>query len=176
MSNLHGCINLVLEYENQHKTSHTNIRSNTYTYTCDECNMSFTQAHQYYIHCYKKHEVPIPKLDSELGIIEEIDDLLLAKYQEEDSSLKYIFDSDLGADLSNITNSRERKDLINHEYYLNENGVLYTADSTSTGETCLRIVLPKQLRKKLISEVHDGVMSAHPGIAHKCKRISDCIC
>ncbi len=62
-----------------------NITSNYHNnqiYECNECNETFKLAHQYYIHCYKEHEIPIPKLDSELGIIEEIDDILLSNYQQ----------------------------------------------------------------------------------------------
>jgi transposase InsO family protein len=174
--NLHqlkGCINLVLDYENKHRKIFNNVNSNNKNYECDECTETFKLAHNYYIHRYKEHDIPIPKLDSELGIIEEIDDIVLSDYQENDNSLKYIYDSELGVDLSNITNNRERKDLLNHEFYYNENGVLYTVDTNVNNETCLKLVLPKQLRRKLISEVHDGVMSAHPGIIHTCKRIGE---
>jgi len=175
LHNLIDSINLVLEYENKllHKTTSNHNNYVNQQYECNECHETFKLAHQYYIHCYKEHEIPLPKLDSELGIIEEIDDILLSSYQQQDNSIKYIFDSELGQNFTNISNNREKKDLLNHEFYYNENGVLYTADSTTTGETCLKLVLPKQLRRKLISEVHDGVMSAHPGIIHTCKRISE---
>ena len=85
----------------------------------------------------------------------------------------YVYDSNLGEDISYVTNNRERKDLLNHEFFFNENNVLYTIDTNDNNGTCLKLVLPKQLRNKLISEIHDGVMSAHPGITHTCKRISE---
>jgi len=116
--------------------------------------------------------MPIPKLDSELGVIQEIDDKVIKAYQENDKTLKYIYDSDLGTNLNNIKNSHEKKDLLNHEYFYNENGVLYCMD-TSSNNNKLRLVVPKSLRRKLISEVHDGIMSAHPGISHTCKKISE---
>ena len=35
-----------------------------------------------------------------------------------------------------------------------------------------RLVVPKPLRKRLISEIHDGIFSPHQGIAQTCKKIS----
>ena len=36
-----------------------------------------------------------------------------------------------------------------------------------------RLVVPKTLRKKLISEIHDGILSPHPGIAQTCRRVQE---
>ena len=170
---LRGCINLVLDYERTIKKIVNINNNNKNEYACSDCTETFKLAHKYYIHCYKEHGMPIPKLDSELGIIDEIDDVELFDMQTHDSSIEFIYRSNLGDDMSYVTNNRERKDLSNHEFFLNNKSVLYTADSNKNGETIIKLVLPKPLRIKLISEIHDGVMSAHPGIAHTCKRISE---
>ncbi|MBS1650721.1 MAG: DDE-type integrase/transposase/recombinase, partial [Bacteroidetes bacterium] len=177
LSHLTDSINLVLEYENKHhnknanKNNDENISEST-EFECEECNIIYKSEHEYYIHKYKEHNILLPTLDSDMGLINEIDDTLMKSYQEKDDTLKYIYDSDLGNNLNNIKSSREKKDLLNHEFFKNENGVLYCINSSSS-KNKLRVVLPKSLRRKLISEVHDGMMSAHPGISHTCNKISE---
>ena len=175
IGNLDQVINLVLEFENKHHDKHqNNFHDNNKheQYECKECSKMFSSEHEYYIHQYKDHNILLPKLDSELGIIDEIDDTLLSTYQNKDNSLKYIYNSELGTKLDDITNNHEKKDLINHDFFKNEQNVLYCVDTSSSSHK-LRLVVPKSLRLKLISEIHDGVMSTHPGIAHTCKRISE---
>jgi hypothetical protein len=177
ISHLTDSINLVLEYENKHhnKTVHDNSKDTVDTdieFECEECNIICKSEHEYYIHKYKEHNILLPTLDSEIGLINEIDNSLLKIYQEKDNSLKYIYDTNLGNNLNTIKSSHEKKDLLNHEFFRNEHGVLYCIN-TSSNRNKLRVVLPKPLRRKLISEIHDGIMSAHPGISHTCNKINE---
>src|SRR5690606_10626936 len=46
-------------------------------------------------------------------------------------------------------------------------------DTDTKSRTNMRLVVPRQLRRKLISEIHDGLMSAHPGINHTTRKIAE---
>jgi len=181
ISHLQDSINKVLEFESEYEKKNNSNNNNQINddqdnsntqYECDECNILFDNEHEYYIHRYKEHDIMLPRLDSDIGIVQEIDDNILKAYQEKDNTLTYIYDSDLGNNINSIKNGHEKKDLLNHEFFKNENGVLYCIDTLSNSNK-IRLVVPKHLRRKLISEVHDGLMSAHPGISHTCKKISE---
>jgi len=180
ISNLKNSTNMIVDFErnlqkqkDMKNNNNNNKNNDDENYTCEICNLDHDSYHQFLVHQHNEHQIPLPKLDSEIGMIDEIDDSLLEKEQQNDKTLSYIYDSALGSDTDKVKNMYERKSLIDYDFYKNDKGVLYCTDTSPNLKTRLRVVVPKILRRKLISEVHDGIMSPHHGIAHTCRRIQD---
>jgi transposase InsO family protein len=106
-------------------------------------------------------------------VIDEIDDEMLAKDQKSDATLSYIYENDLGKINTHVKNMHEKRTLEMNDFFETKDGVLYTVDNSPKNRGNLRLVVPKHLRRKLLSEIHDGLMSAHPGIGHMYRKISD---
>jgi transposase InsO family protein len=178
LKNLGDSINLVYEFERKWKLEHADTDENVEInlrddFQCAMCGKVLKTEHDFYVHGHNEHQIPVPKLDSEMGLIDEIDDKLLARHQKNDESLKYIYDSNLGENISVAKNQYEKKSLENYEFFETDKGVLYTINTDSKSSSNLRLVAPKLLRRKILSEVHDGLLSAHPGISHMTRKVAE---
>jgi len=185
ISNLTNCINKVYEYEEkqQQQASKDVVEQEEQQrlpnkYVCDVCEQDQLNQSAYHIHRFQQHQLPIPRLDSEIGVVEETKQDLIKTYQRLDQSLDYIFDSELGMkEIDNITTTEQRQ-LQSHEFVLNENGVLYAMDtptalSRARTHDNLKLVVPRQMRHAILKEMHSGVMSSHSGISHMTEKMNE---
>jgi transposase InsO family protein len=142
--------------------------SSTTNTICDICNVKCSTVTELYIHRFKQHDVPIPTPQYEA---EEINTELLYSLQQHEPQFRVIYDSHLGEDELDYVTNHEKKMLSSYEFVLDANNILYCVElpgvrTKSKVRTQLRLCLPKQLRHKIMKEIHDGVLSSHPGVIH----------
>jgi hypothetical protein len=137
-------------------------------FTCDICDVKCNNRSGLYVHQFREHKVPVPSVEYDAS---EIDRELLLSLQRHEPQFRVIFDSNMGEkELSHMTND-ETKMLLTHEFVLDTDNILRCIDAPglrtrSRVRTRLRLCVPKQLRKQMMREVHEGVLSAHPGVIH----------
>jgi hypothetical protein len=136
--------------------------------TCDICNVKCVTVTELYIHRFKQHDVPIPTPQYEA---EEINTELLYSLQQHEPQFRVIYDSQLGENELDYVTNYEKKMLSSYEFVLDSNDILYCVElpgvrTKSKVRTQLRLCLPKQLRHKVMKEIHDGELSSHPGVIH----------
>ena len=105
----------------------------------------------------------------------------MKRYQESDKTLSFIYEYMMCTDgvIPDHFTSIQKRDASTHEFVRDEHGVLYCIDTptlTSRVQTRvkLRLVVPKQLRRRVIQAVHDGALTAHPGVVHTCSLLVEC--
>jgi transposase InsO family protein len=179
--NLDNAADLVAEFERnlyeQQLTQQPSMESNedileeessVDSLTCDICAVKCTNSTDLYVHRYREHKVSIPTPHYD---IEEMDRELLYSLQRHEPQFRVIFDSNLGEkELSHVT-SREVKMMSSYEFVLDEDDILYCVEvpglrTKSKVRTQLRLCLPKQMRRQIMKEIHEGVFAAHPGVVH----------
>jgi hypothetical protein len=135
---------------------------------CDVCNEKCNNMSDLYVHQFREHRVNIPTPEYD---IEEIDRQLLYSLQRHEPQFRVIFDSNLGEkELSHMT-PKEVKMMSSFEFVLDDDDILYCIElpgvrTKSRVRTQLRMCLPKQMRKQIMKEIHEGIFSAHPGVIH----------
>jgi hypothetical protein len=135
---------------------------------CDICSLKCVNETDLYVHQFREHRVNIPTPEYD---IEEFDRQLLYSLQRREPQFRVIFDSELGEkDVTHMTN-KEYKMMSSYEFVLDDDDILYCVElpglrTKSKVRTQLRLCLPKQLRKQVMKEIHEGVLAAHPGVIH----------
>jgi hypothetical protein len=136
--------------------------------TCDICDAECKNRTDLYVHRFREHKVPVPIMTYDVA---EIDRELLLSLQRHEPQFRIVFDSTFGAkELPHATND-ERRMMSTHEFVVDADNLLHCIDlpglrTRSRVRTRLRLCLPKQLRRQIMKEVHEGVLSAHPGVIH----------
>jgi len=147
-------------------------------YKCDTCEYHTYNLSNYHIHRYREHEIAMPKLDSEINIIEETNKEVIKTFQRTDTALDYIFDSDLGERILDHFTPLQKRELLSHEFVFDEDGLLYimdipTASTRVRTRANMKLVVPRQMRQKIIKEMHEGALSSHSGINNTCDKMND---
>ena len=135
---------------------------------CDICEIKCENVTSLYVHRFKEHDVPIPAPQYD---IDEINKELLYSLQQHEPQFRIIYDSSFGEQELDHTTSYEKKMLSSYEFVLDNNDILYCIElpgirTRSKVRTQLRLCLPKQLRQKVMREIHEGIFSSHPGVIH----------
>jgi hypothetical protein len=96
---------------------------------------------------------------------------LLKQLQQNEPQFKIIYDSNYGEHIPDHATTSEKRFLQSQEFVVADDGLLYCVDVPSLRmkskvRTQLRLCLPKSLRKKVLEQVHGGLLAAHPGIIH----------
>ena len=135
---------------------------------CEVCKarMSDTERH---IHNYHTHQVQVPIADIDVDTYG-TDVSLLYQHQRNEPQFKVIY-AQLSGDMPDnypITKNENRY-LNTHEFVLGSDSLLYCIDLPgkrikSRVRTRLRLCIPKLLRSRILHEMHEGVLSNHPGI------------
>ena len=194
LSNLHNCIDLVIQYNTHEKeildsiklqtspssptipgspstTSLHNDNADEVNKSCSTCKLTFNEASEYYAHMLRMHDIHT-SYTRIIPTIMEITPLHLSTLQRSDKELKFIFDylKDNKTINSNIS-SVQKHLLITKEFAIGSDNILYMVDtSTPTSAnkhtTHLRVCIPTSLRSKLLSYVHTNLLSSHAGVVH----------
>ena len=137
---------------------------------CEECRRKMTTT-QRYVHNYHVHHIPVPHSEIDSSSLE-TDKLLVKELQQKEDQFRFIYDTELGQEeLEDGITTKEKKMLLTHEFVYDDQGILYCLDvpsinSKSRVRTTLRLCVPRPLRKRLMSECHNGKLSNHPGVVH----------
>jgi transposase InsO family protein len=180
LANLSGATEMVAEFEQRLSDQHAQeIKSSDHQDVnddekhkndniCDICYDRCNNRTALYIHQYREHKVPIP---TPVYDIDEIDRQLLYSLQRHEPQFRIIFDSQLGEKELQHATPHENRILSSYEFVLDKNDILYCVElpgvrTKSKLRTQLRLCLPRQFRKQIMKEVHEGVFSSHPGVVH----------
>ena len=146
---------------------------------CDECDVKYHTPSELMVHQYKEHDIKIPtQANTEL---ETVDRTVLRHQQISDKSLDFIFDTELGqSDSKSALSSQAIKDLNAHEFVYDVDDIVHVISlpsirAKSRVRTQMRLVVPIQMRKQIMAEVHEGGLSAHPGINHMYDKLCDSV-
>jgi hypothetical protein len=135
---------------------------------CDICNIKCNNYTDLLVHKYHDHDVPIPAVKYD---VQDTPLDLLKSLQQHEPQFRVIYDSKFGEnELSHMTIDEEKM-MRNHTFVLDEDDVLCCVDVVSMKvrsrvRTQLRTCIPKTLRQQVMKQVHEGVLSGHPGIVH----------
>ena len=180
LAHLSGASEMVAEFEQRLLNKHENRNlvnnekdendevNNIDNFICDVCQVECINNTDLYIHRYREHKIPVP---TPVYDVDEIDHELLYSLQRHEPQFRVIYDSNLGdKDVPHAT-SHENRILSSYEFVLDKNGILYCVElpgvrTKSKLRTQLRMCIPKQFRKQIMKEIHEGIFSAHPGVVH----------
>lgn len=137
---------------------------------CSECSYVGVNESDVNIHMSKVHSLRVPARSC-VSEIYELDVNLLKQLQQNEPQFKIIYDSNYGEHIPDHATASEKRFLQSQEFVVADDGLLYCVDVPSLRmkskvRTQLRLCLPKSLRKKVLEQVHGGLLSAHPGIIH----------
>ena len=137
---------------------------------CSACSYVGVNNSDVNVHMNKVHGVKIPVRDC-IPDVYELDIHLLKQLQQQEPQFKIIFDSDLGDKIPEHATTNEKRFLTSQEFVICADDLLYCIDipalrTKSKIRTHLRLCLPKTMRKKILLQVHGGLLSAHPGVVH----------
>ena len=141
----------------------------TERFTCEECLEECLTRTGLIVHQWKKHEKAIDLSDVHRGLLTEVEDPeLLAAMQRSDADFSFLYESKFGEDDSTLT-YHQKQAVALHEFVVAEDGLLYCIDLSNMrqrGNDAIpwRLCVPAQLREDILRQVHQGVLSGHPGI------------
>jgi transposase InsO family protein len=172
LSNLSGAADLLSDYERardavvQPRTETLSVAPDKLV--CDLCTQEYMNESSLHVHRFQEHKVQVPtdRL-AKLDITTDID--VYRKLQQLDSDFREVFNTDLGTEGVDTLKPHHRKMMLNNEFVLSENGLLYMIEYSHTRarsrvHTQLRLCVPKTERRRLMYQYHDGC--AHPGVIH----------
>jgi hypothetical protein len=181
LDHLRNAMDKVVAYEQRQQKSAAKADTTVVeSMTCTECEYQAINQCALYVHKHNEHNIPIPSIETEYEIIRDISPTLIKQYQQDDKTLAFIYESlNVNGDIPSHLSSVEKRDLNTHEFVEDEHGVLYCMDLptlTSRVQTRqkMRLVVPQQLRRKLIKAIHEGALTAHPGVIHTCSMLAEC--
>jgi transposase InsO family protein len=180
LDHLRNAMDKVIAYEQTQRQPTDSNESRVDTLLCVECDYKAPNRCAMYVHMYRAHQIPIPSIETEYEVIRDISPALIKQYQENDKTLSFIYDWMNAKDDTQVQlTSVEKRDINTHEYVQDEHGVLYCMDiptltSRVQSRQRLRLVVPQQLRRKLLKAVHEGALTAHPGVVHTCNLLVEC--
>jgi hypothetical protein len=144
--------------------------------SCTMCNKLFYTNTQKYTHAYTEHGVPVPhqQLDS-MKITDDVEVFKLLQRKEKE--FRVVYASNLGAKEIKMT-LYERQYMLSHEFVLSSEGLLYCVDvsalrSRSRVKTQLRLCVPTTERRRLMLQVHNTKLAAHPGVIHMYEKMRE---
>ena len=121
-----------------------------------------------HVHRFHEHKIQVPtdRL-AKLDITTDVD--VYRKLQQIDSDFREVFNTSLGTEGVDSLKPHHRKMMLNNEFILSDNGLLYMIEYAHTRarsrmHTQLRLCVPKTERRRLLYQYHDGC--AHPGVIH----------
>jgi hypothetical protein len=137
---------------------------------CSACSYVGVNESDIHVHMSKVHDLKIP-VRSCVPDIYELDNNLLKQLQQDEEQFKIIYESNLGENIPENISSADKRFLTSQEFVLGGDGLLYCIDiptlrMKSKIRTQLRLCLPKCLRKRVLQQVHGGLLAAHPGVVH----------
>jgi transposase InsO family protein len=182
LDHLRNAMDKVVAYEQrqrQQSANQTSGAASIESMMCEHCEYKAPNQCAMHVHRHHVHNVPIPSIETEYDVIRDVSPTLIREYQQNDKTLSFIYDSMTSGDISPHLTSVERRDLNTHEFVRDEHGVLYCMDLPTLNSRVqtrqrMRLVVPQQLRRKLIRAVHEGALTAHPGIIHTCSLLVEC--
>jgi len=184
LSYLKNCMNKVIEYEQSLKTKQTQAvlqQEQEYQlpklHICDVCKVEYYNLAQYYLHRSHIHNIPMPKTDHALTTIQGINTNTISTLQRSDKSLQFIYDSDYGEHLLRSFNAQQTTIIKNHEFILDEEGLLYICDLPTINSRVkiinpMKLVIPRTMIHRIIKQAHEGLLSCHGGINQTFERIN----
>ena len=135
---------------------------------CDLCAHECMNESSLHVHKFKEHKIQVAtdRL-AKLNITTDIE--VYRKLQQLDSDYREIFNTNLGTEGVESLKPHLRKMMLNNEFILSENELLYMMEYSHTRarsrvHTQLRLCVPKTERRRLLFQYHDGC--AHPGVIH----------
>jgi hypothetical protein len=124
------------------------------------------------VHMNKIHQIRV-NIKSCIPEVAEMDTAMITQLQRQEPEFRIIYNTHLGTDdyLPDTATTKEKRFMLAHEFIESENGLLYVIDvpslrTKSRVRTQLRLCIPKLLRKKILTQVHGGILSSHAGIIH----------
>jgi transposase InsO family protein len=136
--------------------------------TCDLCGHECMNESSLHLHRFQEHKIQVPtdRL-AELDITTDVE--VYRKLQQLDSDFREVFNTNLGTEGVESLKPQHRKMMLNNEFVLSDNGLLYMIEYAHTRarsrmHTQLRLCVPKTERRRLLYQLHDGC--AHPGVIH----------
>ena len=144
--------------------------------SCELCNKLFYTNTQKYMHAYVEHGIPVPH--QQLDSMKVTDDVEVFKLlQQKEKEFRVVYASDLGAKEVKMT-MHERHYMLSHEFVLSSEGLLYCIDvsairSRSRVKTQLRLCIPTTERNRLMLQVHNTKLAAHPGVIHMYEKMRE---
>ncbi len=137
---------------------------------CNECSEQFPSSSSLYIHKYKQHAIPIPIPSRILGIVEE-NVQVLKGMQSRESEFKIIREFIENKSIPDNATFGERLFLKSYAFAYNDDDILFCVDLPSSRtrsrvRTRMRMCVPKPLRLNILKEIHEGILSSHPGVVH----------
>ena len=183
---LGNCMHLVVEFMSKQRTQNKaalDIEEQQRLppqHVCDVCDVDLQNLTAYHLHRWSAHQLPMPRLDSELGVVCEQSPATIKLHQQNDQSLDYILNSALGTKSIDGLSTHEQQQLDAHEFVLDSDGVLCVADvatarSRIRTRTQFKLVVPRAMRHAILKEVHSGVLSGHSGVSAMMGKLSDCV-
>jgi transposase InsO family protein len=121
-----------------------------------------------HVHRFQEHKIQVPtdRL-AKLSITTDVD--VYQKLQQLDLDYREVFNTNLGTEGVDSLKPHLRKMMLNNEFVLSDNGLLYMMEYSHTRarsrvHTQLRLCVPKTERRRMLYQHHDG--NAHPGVIH----------
>ena len=164
--NLSNSMKLLVEYERQRQEREIGRSALTVeSYTCHECGEVCSSGAKLAVHCYRAHGNRVP---TDANVIVPTDKQLIEKLQQAEPEFAYIYESECGSKDTDMSKA-QRQSFQHHEFVMGDDGLLYCIDMPSVRgrervSTYLRLCLPSPLRHDLLTEVHRGTLSGHPGM------------
>jgi transposase InsO family protein len=138
------------------------------THLCDLCEEECSNESALFVHRFRQHsqQVPVDRL-AKMAVTTNVD--VLRELQQTDPELREIFNTQLGTEGLETLTAHQRKMMLNNEFVLSDNGLLYMIEnsqmrSRSRMHTQLRLCVPRTERRRVMYHYHDEY--AHPGIIH----------
>ena len=152
-----------------------NDESNDETYRCFTCDSVHSNEAALYIHRFHDHQIQVPtdrlrkmKMNTDFNVFKML--------QQSESEFREIFNTDLGTKNIESLNPYDRRNIVDNEFILSDNGLLYMIERSSLRSrskiyTQLRLCIPKTERRRLLNEFHDEC--AHPGVIHLYEKLRE---
>ena len=144
------------------------VNEKTTKLICDICSHESVNESALYVHRFHEHNLNVPtdrlaKLDMTVDVD------VYRKLQQADADLREVFNTQLGTEGVDTLSPYHRKMMLNNEFVLSNDGLLYMMEYSHTRarskvHTQLRLCVPKTERRRLMYHYHDG--HAHPGVIH----------
>jgi hypothetical protein len=130
-----------------------------------------------HVHRFHDHRIQVPtdRL-RRMDMTTNIDAFRLL--QQSDAQFRVIFNTDLGQSDVAPLSSHDRRMIVNNEFIMSDNGLLYMIENSATRSrsrvhTQLRLCVPRTERQRLLYQFHDA--AAHHGIIHVYDSLRECV-
>ena len=169
LSNLEGCMDMVLAFEKARQQEQFGVRATTRVmHSCEECGKEFDTDAQLHVHNHHHHGVALPAAC--VRLTEVMDKEEVARLQRAEPEFHYLYDSEFGEKDTTLTH-KQRQSFMHYEYVVAEDGLLYCIElpslrSRHSINQHFRLCVPSAMRAAVVNEVHSGALAGHPGVVH----------